>query len=96
MKRGGRRAFTIVFGIAFVVLLLDGLAAAWLGQLTGRPALQVAGFVLMGAALAVGLLYQRWRRALDEIAAARRDLQAEIGALRRAVEDARAGGASGT
>lgn len=88
-----RRAFQVMFGIAFVVLLLDGLAAAWLGQITGRPALLVVGLVLMGASLAVGLLYQRWRRALDEIETARRELMVEIGALRRAVEDARAGGA---
>ena len=86
------RKWTVAFAIAFTVLLLDGVAAAWLGQVTGRRALLVVGLVLMAASLAVGLLYQRWRRALEEIESARRDLMQEIGALRRAVEEARAGG----
>jgi uncharacterized membrane protein len=89
------RKWTVAFGIAFTILLLDGVAAVWLGQVTGRRALLIAGLVLMTAALGVGVLYQRWRRALEEIEAARRDLQQEIGALRRAVEDARAGGSRG-
>jgi UPF0716 family protein affecting phage T7 exclusion len=89
------RKWTTAFTVAFVVLLLDGVAAIWLGQVTGRGSLLVLGLVLMAAALGVGALYQRWRRALVEIEAARDDLQREIGALRRAVEDARAGGARG-
>lgn len=87
------RKWTVAFGVAFVVLLLDGVAAIWLGQITGRRSLLVLGLVLMAAALGVAALYRRWRRALEEIQAARDDLKREIGALRRAVEDARAGGA---
>lgn len=89
------RKWTAAFGVAFVVLLLDGVAAVWLGQITGRRSLLVLGLVLMAAALGVGALYQRWRRALEELEAARDDLKREIGALRRAVEDSRAGGARG-
>lgn len=87
--------WTTAFVVAFVVLLLDGVAAIWLGQVTGRRSLLVMGLVLMAAALGVGALHQRWRRALIEIEAARDDLKREIGALRRAVEDSRAGGARG-
>lgn len=90
MKRG--RAFGAMFAVAFVLLLLDGVAAVWLAQVTGRRALLVTGLLLIAASLAVGLLYQRWRRAIEEIEAARRELQQEIGALRRAVEDARGDG----
>ncbi len=86
------RAGRIAFGIAFVVLLLDGVAGAWLGQVTGHPGLLVAGVVLIGAALSVGLLYRRWLAALHEVEAARQDLARELGALRRAVEQSRAGG----
>jgi hypothetical protein len=89
------RKWTAAFVFAFAVLLLDGIAAVWLGQVTGRRALLAAGLVLMAAALGVGVMYQRWRRALEEIDAARRELKQEIGALRRAVEDARAGGSRG-
>ena len=88
----GTRAGRIGFWIAFAVLLLDGGAAIWLGQVTGHRSLLVVGVVLVGAALAVGLLYQRWLSALAEVEAARRDLARELGALRRALDDARAGG----
>ena len=87
-----RRAGRFGFGIAFAVLLADGTAAAWLGQVTGRRALLVAGIVLLGAALAVGLLYQRWLAALAEVDAARKDLAREIGEIRRVLHESRAGG----
>lgn len=90
MKR--KRLYGLTFGVAFVLLLVDGVAAVWLGQITGRRSLLVVGLLLIAASLAVALMYGRWRRALEEIEAARRDLVEEIGALRRAVEDARAGG----
>lgn len=80
----------LVFGIAFAVLLLDGAAAIWLGQLTGRGLPVILGLALIAAAAGIGVLYRRWRAALDEIDAARRELQREIGALRDAVDEARA------
>ncbi len=86
------RAGRIGFGVAFVVLLLDGVAAAWLGQVTGRRALLVVGLVLLGAALSVALLYQRWIAALKEVEQARQELARELTALRRAVHAGRAGG----
>lgn len=90
------KAGRIAFAVAFVVLLLDGVAAAWLGQITGHRMLLVAGIVLMGAAASVALLYQRWLSALAEVETARRDLLLELGALKRAVEESRAGGTERT
>lgn len=78
-----------VFVVAFVILVLDGAAAVWLGQITDRAALVVVGLLLCAGALGLATWYRRWRVALEEIEAARRDLQAEIGALRRAALDAR-------
>lgn len=86
------KAGRVAFAVAFVVLLLDGVAATWLGQITAHRALLVAGVVLIGTAASVALLYHRWLTALAEVEAARRDLMQELGALRRAVEDSRAGG----
>lgn len=85
-----RRSGRLVFGVAFVILLIDGAAAIWLGQISGRGILVVVGLALVLAAAGLVLVYRRWRAALEEIDAARRDLQAEIGALRSAVEDVRA------
>lgn len=80
-----------IFGIAFAVLLADGAAAIWLGQISGRALLVLVGLLLVVGALALGLVYRRWRAALAEVDAARRALRDEVDALRRAVLDARAG-----
>lgn len=87
-----RGAGRVVFWVAVVVLLGDGVAAAWLGQLTGHRALLVVGVVLLGAALAVALVYNRWLAALAEVDAARKDLARELRDLRRALDEARASG----
>ncbi len=87
-----RRHGRVAFWIAFVVLLLDGVGAAWLGQLTGHRSVLIVGVVLIGAALSVGLLYQRWLAALAEVDAARQDLARELSDLRRVLDDARASG----
>lgn len=85
------RTGRIAFIAGFVVLLVDGAAAVWLGQLTDHAALVVVGVLLFAGALALAEWYRRWRRALADIEAARRDLHAQIGALRRAVEETRGG-----
>ena len=79
----------VTFAVAFVVLLLDGAAAVWLGQLSGRGLLVGVGLVLMAAALGLALLYGRWQAALDEVDAAQRAMHREIDALRRAAAAAR-------
>jgi hypothetical protein len=86
-----RRTAKLVFVVGFAVLLLDGAAAIWLGQLSGRPALIVVGLLLVGAAAALVVAWRKWMDALDAVDDARRDLRAEIGRLREAAEDARTG-----
>ncbi len=86
-----RRTARIIFGIGFVVLLLDGAAAIWLGQVSARPALIVVGVLMLVAAAALAAWYRRWMVALDAVDAARRDVQAEVARLRDAVSAARGG-----
>lgn len=82
----------LAFLAAFAVLLVDGAAAVWLGQLAGSGLMLWAGLGLLASALALALAFPRWQRALDEVDAARRAVRGEADALRRAVRDARAGG----
>jgi hypothetical protein len=86
-----RRTGRIVFALGFVVLLFDGAAAIWLGQVSGRRLLVVVGLALVAAALLLALIYRRWLAALEEIARARDALKAEVGALKEALDAARAG-----
>ncbi len=79
------------FAVAFVVLLADGGAAIWLGQISGRGLLVGLGVVLVAAALALAVLHRRWLAALDDVDAAQRAMRREVDALRRAVADARTG-----
>jgi UPF0716 family protein affecting phage T7 exclusion len=87
VRRRGRTVFLIAFG----VLLLDGAAAIWLGQVSGRGVLIGVGLVLVAASLGLALLYRRWQAALDDVERAQRDVHREIDALRRAVSDVRGG-----
>jgi disulfide bond formation protein DsbB len=84
-----RRGARIVFGIGFMVLLLDGAAAIWLGQVSGRVLLVVVGLMLIAAAVGLSVAYRKWMAALDEVHAARADLKAEVGRLRAAAAAAR-------
>ena len=78
-----------VFVAGFVVLLLDGAAAIWLGQVSGRGVLIGVGFVLVAAALGLALLYRRWVAALEAVDAAQAEAHRGLDALRRAASDAR-------
>ncbi|HVO35530.1 MAG TPA: hypothetical protein VMT21_08200 [Gemmatimonadales bacterium] len=82
-----RRPGRFLYAIAFVVLLGDGVAAIWLGQVGGRVALVVLGACLVLGSLGLGALYRRWQTALDEVDLARRALRDEVEALRRVVHD---------
>jgi len=83
-----RRPGKVLYGIAFVVLLIDGVAAIWLGQVGGRISLVVLGACLLLGSLGLGVVYRRWQAALEEVDRARRDLREEVEKLRRAVHDA--------
>ena len=93
-RRTARAARTAgaVFGVGFAVLLLDGAGAIFLGQVSGRGALVGVGLLLVAAAVALVFAYRSWMAALEAVDVARRELQQEIGRLRGAVRDARAGG----
>jgi UPF0716 family protein affecting phage T7 exclusion len=80
-----------LFGVAFVLLLVDGAAAVWLGQVTGKWSFLILGLALLLGAVGLVPLYGYWRRAVDEIEAARKELKEEIGALKSALDGARAG-----
>jgi hypothetical protein len=86
-----RRRGRVLFGVAFLTLLVDGVAAIWLGQVGARWPLVAVGAVLVAAAVGVAALYRRWQAALDEVDAARRAVRAEAEALRRALHDLRTG-----
>ncbi len=80
-----------MFIVGFVVLLIDGAAAVWLGQLTGRRLLIFVGLGLLAAALGLVVAWRRWQEALDAVDAARADLKQEIARLRAAAAEARSG-----
>jgi hypothetical protein len=84
------RTGRFVSAAGFIVLLADGTAAIWLGQVSGHPLLIVVGLALIAVAAGLALVYRRWRAALDDVAAARDALRSEIGALRGALDAARA------
>ena len=85
-----RRTARVVFGVGFVVLLIDGAGAIFLGQLAGRSILVWVGLLLIAAAGGLVAAWRRWMLALDAVEEARADLVREIARLRGAVHDARA------
>ena len=72
----------LVLGAA-ALLLLDAVALLGSGIWARRPGLALAGGALLAGAGVVLWSWQRQRRRLEEIAEARRDLQADTEALRR-------------
>lgn len=86
-----RQTGRAIFRIGFVVLLVDGAAAIWLGQLSGRGLLIGVGVALVLAAGGLVVAYRRWMEALDAVEEARRELKDEIGRLRDAAAAARTG-----
>ena len=84
-----RGVVRLIFGIAFVVLLLDGAAAIWRGPLWGRRLVVAAGVMLLVCAAGVVLWYRRWMRDMDAIETAKRELRHSIDELRSVVAGAR-------
>ena len=87
MKR--RWLIGLVFAAGFLLLLLDGAALVWLGQLLGRPLLIAVGVVLVLAAAGVVIAWRRWTQLLDEVEAERRGVKDAIRGLRDALSEAR-------
>jgi ABC-type transport system involved in cytochrome bd biosynthesis fused ATPase/permease subunit len=86
-----RRAARVVFGVGFVILLIDGAGSIFLGQLLGRSVVIWVGLLLLAAAGGLVVAYRRWMIALEAVEEARRELVGEIVRLRGAARDARAG-----
>lgn len=75
--------------VAAAVLAFDGAALAGLGYMTGRAMLVPVGLVFFVSSGLI-LLYWHWyRRRLDDISAARRELSEEARALRESVSGTR-------
>jgi len=85
-RRGSGR---IVFAVGFVVLLVDGAALIWLGQLSANATMVGVGVALTIAAALLVVAYRRWLKALEDVDALRRDLRREVDRLRAAVDAAR-------
>ncbi len=85
---GRRRLVKVAMIIGFLLFLVDGAAAIWLGQLSGRRGLIAVGLLLTVVAVGVVVAYFRWIRLLDEVDVARRALREDLEGLRRAAADA--------
>ena len=86
-----RESGRLVFIVGFVVLLADGAALIWLGQLSGNATMIGVGVALTLAAALLVVAYHRWVRALEDVDALRRDLRREVDRLRAAAVAARDG-----
>ena len=76
--------------VGFVAFLLDGAAAIWLGQVSGRPVLVGVGVMLLVVAAGIVAAYYRWLRLLEEVDAGRRALREDLEQLRSDVSHAQA------
>jgi hypothetical protein len=85
MKQPPPGRFLAIFTVGF--LLLDALLLIWLGVELSRGRL-VAGGVACGVAAGVVILvWRRYRHALDEISVHRREMKAEVEAIRDLLRD---------
>ena len=80
----GRSRILTILAVGF--LALDGvlLFGAW--AWSGRAELALIGVLCLAAAFAVLRLWRQYRRAVDEMEAARLAVQSEVAALREALE----------
>ena len=77
--------------IAAAALAFDGAALAVLGSMTGRVVLVLVGLAFLVSSGLI-LLYWRWyRRRLDDILSARRELSEEARALRESLSGKKKG-----
>ena len=85
-RRGSAR---LVFVVGFVVLLADGAALIWLGQLSASRTMVGVGLALVLCAALLVVAYRRWVAAMDDVDAMRSDLRREVDRLRAAADAAR-------
>jgi len=80
MKQPPPGRFLAIFTVGF--LLLDAFLLIWLGVELSRGRLVVGGVACMAAAAVVILVWRRYRHVLDDISVRRREMKAEVEAIR--------------
>lgn len=80
MKQPPPGRFLAIFTVGF--LLLDALLLIWLGVELSRGRLVAGGLACALAAGVVILVWRRYRHVLDDISVQRREMKAEVEALR--------------
>jgi hypothetical protein len=74
-----------VFAVGF--LLLDAMLLVWFGLELKRPALFWGGVVCLVAAVAVVMVWRRYRRTLEDLDVGRREMKAQAESLRQLLRD---------
>ncbi|HXJ30509.1 MAG TPA: hypothetical protein VNG35_07715 [Gemmatimonadales bacterium] len=85
MKQPPPGRFLAIFTVGF--LSLDALLLIWLGVDLSRGRLVVGGVVCVVAAGVVILVWRRYRHVLDDISIQRREMKAEVDAIRDLLRD---------
>ncbi len=80
MKQPPPGRFLAIFTVGF--LLLDALLLIWLGVDLSRGRLVAGGIACVVAAGVVILVWRRYRHLLDDISVQRREMKAEVEAIR--------------
>jgi hypothetical protein len=83
MNPPGRAIATLAVGF----LLLDAVLLTWLGLELSRNSLVAGGIACGLGAGSVVLMWRRYRRTLAELEVRRREMRAEVEALRELVKD---------
>ncbi len=83
MNPPGRAIATLAVGF----LLLDAVLLTWLGLELSRNSLVAGGIACGLGACTVVLMWRRYRRTLAELEDRRREMRAEVEALRDLVKD---------
>jgi hypothetical protein len=68
-------------------LLLDAVLLLWAGLEQRRPGLLVGGLACAAAAATVVLLFRRYRRALADVEAGRREMREQVESIRRLLKE---------
>ena len=74
-----------VFAVGF--LLLDAMLLVWFGLELKRPALFWGGVVCFVTAVAVVVVWRRYRRALEDLDVRRQEMKAEAESLRQILRE---------
>jgi uncharacterized membrane protein YccC len=85
MKQPPPGRFLAIFTVGF--LLLDALLLIWLGVELSRGSLVAGGIACAVAAGVVILVWRRYRHVLDDISVQRREMKAEVEAIRHLLRE---------